>query len=505
MSEAPVPLIAGVGLSKRFGATLALDNVSFEVAAGEVHALVGENGAGKTTLLNILSGVIQPDAGELRIASEKVSIASPKHAQMQGIATVFQELSLTGSVSIAENIFAGRAPARLGLIDWKRLEAAAKDLLGKLGVDIDVRMPLSSLPVSVRQMVEIAKAISLDARVLLLDEPTAALNPTEAKRLFQVIRGVAESGLGLVYISHHLSEVLRIADRITVLRDGRVVTQRLPDATDQAGLVRDMVGREVAGWTRLRNPRERPPLLEARRLSREGQFQDVDLTIGVGEIVGLAGLVGSFRGQLGRTLCGILASSAGEILIRGRAVHWRGLKHAMRERVAYLPEDRKSDGLFPDLSVTANIAAASFSRFAGGGIYSRALAEQAARSAIASLSIRPPEPKIPVRALSGGNQQKTLLARWLETDPEILIVDEPTRGVDVAAKHEIHTILARLAENGAGILVISSDLPELMALSDRILVMRAGHTAGELDAANATEEAIIALASGTGAQPSLAA
>jgi ribose transport system ATP-binding protein len=505
MSEAGIPLISIAGLSKRFGATLALDNVSFGLAAGEVHALVGENGAGKTTLLNIFSGVVQPDAGELRIAGEPTSIASPRHAQALGIATVFQELSLSSSVSIAENIFAGRAPSRLGLVDWKTLKASAEGLLDQLGIALDVRQPLAAQPVSVRQMVEIAKAISLNARILLLDEPTAALNPTEAERLFAVIRNLATRGLGIVYISHHLSEVLRIADRITVLRDGRVVAQRRPKETDQSGLVRDMVGRELAGWKRKRTPGARPALLEARGISREGEFGHVNLTIGLGEIVGLAGLTGSFRGQLGRTLCGILTPSAGQILLRGQPMRWRSFAQAIQQRLAYLPEDRKVDGLFPDLSVTANIAAASLPRFARFGIHLWPRAEEVAQFAIASLDIRPRDSRLPIRTLSGGNQQKALLARWLETEPEIVIVDEPTRGVDVGAKHEIHVTLARLAEKGAGILVISSDLPELIALCDRIVVMHAGRITGEVSAVDATEEAIIALASGLAGQSQIAA
>jgi ribose transport system ATP-binding protein len=493
------PLLTVSGVRKRFGATLALDGVSFDVAAGEVHALVGENGAGKTTLMNVLSGVVQPDAGEILLLGESVAIASPKQAQGLGIATVFQELSLTGAVSIAENIFAGRTPSRFGLVDWPRLTRSANELLAELGVALDVRQPLAAAPVAVRQVVEIAKAISLDARVLLLDEPTAALSPVEAERLFAVIGRLAGRGLGIVYISHHLSEVLRAADRITVLRDGRVVARRKPAETDQDALVRDMAGRAIAGWRRHRVRRERPVLLEARGLSRSGAFRDVSLTIGAGEIVGLAGLIGSFRGELGQTLCGILRPTSGEIRLAGRPVRWTSFAEAVRERVAYMPEDRKVDGLFPDLSVTDNITAASLRKVARHGLYSRSRSARIARSAIAALGIKAPDPAGPVRALSGGNQQKALLARWLETDPRVLIVDEPTRGVDVAAKHEIHAILADLAEAGAGLLVISSDLIELTALADRILVMHAGRIVGELDAQGASEADIVALASGLGA------
>ena len=490
------PLIAVSGLTKSFGATRALDDVSLELAAGEVHALIGENGAGKTTLMNVLSGVVQPDAGQVRLLGRPVSIASPKHAQNLGIATVFQELSLTSEVSIAENIFAGRAPTRFGLIDWRRLSRDASALLAELGIELDVLRPLGDASVSVRQMVEIAKAISLDARILLLDEPTAALSPVEADRLFAVIRKLTSRGFGVIYVSHHLSEVLRIADRITVLRDGRVTARRKPGETDQDRLVRDMVGRQLSEWSRRRTGQRGGALLEARRLSRDGEFRDVDLTVSAGEIVGVAGLIGSFRGALGRTLCGILAPSTGEILLHGKPVRWTGIAHAVRERVAYVPEDRKANGLFPDLSLTANVIAASLPKQAWCGIHSPHRATRVASAAISKLDIKAHSPKSPVRTLSGGNQQKTLLARWLETNPELLIVDEPTRGVDIAAKHEIHALLARLAESGVGILLISSDAMELIALSDRILVMRAGRIVGEVDGLAATEEGIVALASG---------
>ena len=490
------PLLAVSGVTKSFGATRALDDVSLELVSGEVHALIGENGAGKTTLMNVLSGVVQPDAGSVQILGLPVSIASPKQAQKLGIATVFQELSLTAEVSIAENIFAGRAPTKFGLIDWRKLSRAANALLAELGIELDVRRPLGDAPISVKQMVEIAKAISLDARVLLLDEPTAALSPVEADRLFNVIRKLAARGLGIVYVSHHLSEVLHIADRITVLRDGRVAARRTPAEADQASLVRDMVGRELAQWSRRRSADRGPLLLEARGLSRDGEFHNVDLAIAAGEIVGLAGLIGSFRGALGRTLCGILSPSSGEILLRGKPIRWTGLAQAVREGVAYLPEDRKVDGLFLDLSLTANVVAASLPKVAWRGIHSPPQAARIARSAIARLGIKASGPESPMRALSGGNQQKTLLARWLETEPQILIVDEPTRGVDISSKHEIHALLAHLAEKGVGILLISSDLMELIALSDRVVVMHRGRVAGELGATAATEARIIALASG---------
>jgi ABC-type sugar transport system ATPase subunit len=485
-------------VSKRFGATVALDGVSFDLAAGEVHALIGENGAGKSTLTNILSGVVQPDAGDILIGGKPVSIASPRHAQALGIATVFQELSLTETVSIGENIFAGRAPSRFGMIDWPRLEREAHALLAELGIDLDVRQALTEAPVSVRQMVEIAKAISLEARALLLDEPTAALSPVEVKRLFELVRRLAARGLGIVYISHHLSEVLAIADRITVLRDGRVVAQHGPDETDQEGLVRDMVGRDVARLRRGRGTAAGPVLLEARNLSRPNEFHNVDLVLKAGEVVGITGLMGSYRSELAQALCGIRRPGSGEIRLRGTPVRFRDLAHAIAKRIAYVPQDRKNEGLFLDMPLAENIAAASQGKISRLGVFSRAKSDALAGDAITRLGIKASGPQSPARALSGGNQQKALLARWLATDPEIIIVDEPTRGVDVAAKHDIHVLLAGLVEKGAAVLLISSDMAELLNLSDRLLVMHAGRIVGDLDPATTREEDIIALASGPG-------
>ena len=489
-------LLSTTGISKHFGATVALDDVSFNLRAGEIHALVGENGAGKSTLTNILAGVVQPDSGEISIDGNPVAIHSPRQAQLLGIATVFQELSLTGTVSIGENIFAGRAPSRFGMIVWQRLEQDARALLGDLGISLDVRQPLAQAPVSVRQMVEIAKAMSLKARILLLDEPTAALSPVEVERLFTLIARLTERGLGIVYISHHLSEVLKIADRITVLRDGRVVAERKPHETDQDGLVRDMVGREVSGLRRERIESAGATVIEARNLSRPREFQNVDLALKAGEIVGIAGLMGSFRTELGQTLCGILRPTSGEIRLRGAPIRFSGLAQAVRQGIAYVPQDRKTDGLFLDMTLAANIAAASQSKVARYGIYQRARSEALACAAIALLGIKAPGPDSTVRTLSGGNQQKALLARWLETDPEIIIVDEPTRGVDVAAKHDIHVLLAELAAKKAAILIISSDLVELMNLCDRLVIMHAGRIVGEVEPKAAREEEIIALASG---------
>jgi ABC-type sugar transport system ATPase subunit len=489
-------LLSARNVSRRFGATLALDGVSLDLCAGEVHAIVGENGAGKSTLLNVLSGVLRPDDGQIEIEGRPVAFASPRDARALGIATVFQELSLAGSVSIAENIFAGRTPSRFGLVEWARLNRQAAATLAGLGVAVDVRRPLAEASVSLRQMVEIAKAISADARILLLDEPTAALATAEAERLFETIAALKARGIGIVYISHHLSEVLRIADRVTVLRDGRVVATREARGTDQEQLVRDMVGRELAGWTRERRRARGAVLLDARGLGRAGAFRDVSLQLAAGEIVGLAGLMGSFRSELGRALCGILRPTAGEIRLRGEPIRWASIADAMRRRVAYVPAERKTDGLFLDLSLAENVTVAAAAKISRGGLFSCSRAAAAARRAIERLRIKAPGPAVRVGALSGGNQQKTLLARFLEIGPEVLIVEEPTRGVDVGSKREIHALLARLAEDGAAILLISSDLVELIGICDRILVMHAGRIAGELGAGEASEEAIVALASG---------
>jgi ribose transport system ATP-binding protein len=494
MSAAPLLEIQEV--SKGFNGTQALSRVSFALAAGEVHALIGENGAGKSTLVNIIAGVLQPDEGSIRIAGETVSIENPRRAQALGIGMVFQELSLIESLSVAENLLVNRAPTRFGLVDWRRLNERTHAILAPFGFAVDPEALVADLPVSKRQLVEIAKALSLDVRIFILDEPTSALTPDEVEALFAVTRKLRAQGIGVIYITHRMAEVFAIADRVTVLRDGRVVTTRPIAACDPDAIIRAMVGRAIEAALDRPHRDAGAPLLEARGLSRAGSFESINLTLHAGEIVGLAGLMGARRSDLGRTLSGALRPTDGQIVIGGQSVRLKSVGAAMQHGIAYLTDERKSDGLFLDMSVADNVIAPSLHRFARFGLIDSRAGTHAARQRMEALQIKAPDERQIVARLSGGNQQKVMLAKGLETGPRIFVIDEPTKGVDVGTKQEIHHILRDLADGGATLLVISSDLPELLLLSDRILVMREGHIVGELDRTEATEEAIMTIAAG---------
>ncbi|HJW10451.1 MAG TPA: sugar ABC transporter ATP-binding protein, partial [Albitalea sp.] len=441
--------------------------------------------------------VVEPDAGEIRIDGRSVHFASPKDAQQSGIGTVFQELSLMPMLSVAENVYPHRAPVtRGGFIRWSALYRQAQALLAPFGVQVDVRALVERLPTSTRQVVEIAKALSLDARVLLLDEPTSALTPDESAALFAVVRQLKARGIGIVYISHHLHEVFELADRITVLRDGRKIDTLRRADTDTARIVRMMVGRDLSAMFEPRRGTRGQRLLRAERLGHTGTFRDVTLDLHAGEIVGLAGLMGSRRSELGQALAGALQPTAGTIAIDGRPVTLRHVADAIDHGIAYLPAERKTEGLFLDHSIADNVIAASLPQFSDHGLLATARRDSAAQDYVARLNVRAADVQQPVGRLSGGNQQKVLLAKWLVTKPRLLIVDEPTRGIDVGAKAEIHALLRRLADDGAGLLVISSDLPELLGLADRIVVMHEGRISGEMPASVATEEALLHCAVG---------
>jgi ABC-type sugar transport system ATPase subunit len=498
-ASTPLPLLEALNIRKAFPGTQALDGVSFDLLPGEVHALVGENGAGKSTLVNILSGVIRPDAGEIRIVGRPVHIANPRQAQELGIGTVFQELSVVPALSVAENIFANRAPTRtlLDLIDWPALYVNTRALLDPFEADIDPRTLVRNLNISARQIVEIAKALSLNARILILDEPTTALTPDEVQLLFRVIRRLRAAGLGIVFISHRMQEVLDIADRVTVLRDGRLVGTYPASQLTVDDLIRLMVGRELSAMFDRHDSKAAEgagaPLLRVQGLSGSG-FQDVSFVLRRGEIVGLAGLKGAGRSELARALVGAQPVQAGELWVDGRRVAIHSPMDAAVLGIGYLPADRKSEGLFLDMTVRDNVAAASLSRLSRFGLVDTRRAELMAQNFVHRLAIHTPGVYQVVRRLSGGNQQKVMLARWLARQPKILIVDEPTRGIDVGTRAEIHHLLRELADQGVGIIVISSDLTELLGLSDRILVMREGRITGQLDAAEADEQKVMALA-----------
>jgi ribose transport system ATP-binding protein len=491
----PRVLLQLADVTKSFGKTRALSNVAFDLLAGEVHALVGENGAGKSTLLGILSGVISPDQGRIEIEGDRVAIDGAARAQAFGIGTVFQELSLAGSVSVAENIFVGRLPTVMGFVRWSKLRHAASDVLSEFDIKIDVDQPVNSLPLGTRQLVEIGKALSLNSRILLLDEPTSALTVEEVDALFRVLRRLKMRGIGIVYVSHKMSEVFRIADRITVLRDGRRVSTRPVSETSPDSLLHDMVGRHLTGLTDARSVPGRPALA-ARGLSRRGEFTEVDLVIRFGEVVGLAGLLGAYRSQLTCTLAGVLQPHAGTIEVCGEPVRFRDLRDAMGLGIAYVPDDRRTDGLFLTRSVTENAVVTTLRRFTHIGVVDASASRAAARQMVERFHIKTTGLGAPAGKLSGGNQQKLMLSKWLQIDPAILLVNEPTKGVDVEAKSDIHQEIRQLAAAGKAVLIVSSDLPELLAVSDRIVVMREGHMVGALESRSATEEQILKIASG---------
>ena len=492
-------LVSLRGLSKSFAGVQALDKVAFELRAGEVHALMGENGAGKSTLMKVLAGIHARDAGEIEIEGRPVDIASPRAAQALGIGIVHQELNLMRHLSAAQNIFIGREPRRgLGLfLDEERLNADASRLFERLNLDLDPRTPVADLTVARQQMVEIAKALSFDSKVLIMDEPTAALNAQEVADLFRVVRQLRDEGVGIVYISHRMDELQQIADRVTVMRDGRTIATVAMQDTSVAAIIHMMVGRALE-----ENLRGAPPdtarnevALEVRRLRRGAAIRDVSFSVRQGEILGFAGLMGAGRTEVARAVFGADPVDGGEILVHGRPVRIRTPRDAVAHGIGYLSEDRKQFGLATAMDVQANIAMTSLSRLLRLGVFidSGAIAETAA-GYVRQLGIRTPSVAQPVKLLSGGNQQKVVIAKWLLRDCDILFFDEPTRGIDVGAKAEIHKLIDALAAQGKAIVVISSELPEIVRLSHRVVVMCEGRVTGELDAGEATQESIMQLA-----------
>ena len=484
--------------AKHFGAVQALIDGSVLLRAGEVHALVGENGAGKSTLVKVLAGVYQPDSGTLEVAGQQVTLHGPAAARAAGIAVIYQEPTLFPDLTVAENMFIGRQPLRSGRrIDRRAMQDEAGAIFKRLGVPLDPARLARGLSIADQQVVEIGKALSLDARVIVMDEPTAALSAAEVDRLFEVVRTLRANGAAVLFISHRLEEVFTICQRVTVMRDGRhVLTSPLAGLT-AADLVRAMVGRELA---------ERPPeaggatpgdpLLAVERLTREGIFTDVSFTVRAGEIVALAGLVGSGRSEVARAIFGIDRYDAGSVTVRGRQLRKASPTSAMAAGVGFVPEDRRQQGLVMDMSVQQNVALASLGRLRKGGLI-RASAERAmAADWAARLKIRYGRLTDPVDMLSGGNQQKVVLAKWLGRKPAVLIVDEPTRGIDVGTKAEVHHLLVELAKGGVAVLMISSELPEVLGVSDRILVMREGELVAEFSHAAASEEAVMSAAMG---------
>ena len=490
-------LIQLVGVGKSFGMNVVLDGVDFDLRPGEVHALCGENGAGKSTCLGLLYGLHQPSAGRILCDGKEQHVENPSHAQSLGIGCVFQELSLAGALSVAENIYAGRAPTRMGVVDWPELRRRAKTLLAEFGLDIDVSLPVDSLPISSRQIVEIAKALSLNSRVLLLDEPTSALAPDEVDALFEVLRGLTQKGIGIVYVSHHMAEIFRISDRITVLRDGRHINTLPASDTSQEQVVAEMIGGGHPGDINRSGDVAGAEVLSVRNLSHAGEFDDVSFSIKAGEIVGMAGLMGARRSEIVRSIIGLMHGATGDVSFHGAPANFASLRQAMYAGVGFVPEERKTEGLFLEQSLSDNLIAASLSEHTSLGLMRNRSIKAASKSAIDAFSVKAGSISEDVGALSGGNQQKIMLAKWLKRSPDLLIVEEPTKGVDVGAKFQIHTELLRRAAEGMAILIVSSDFPELVSLATRILVVHEGRLMGDVIAAEATESTLLQMAAGS--------
>ena len=492
-TEAPTPLLAVEGLRKEFPGVVALDGVSFDVRPGEVHVVLGENGAGKSTLIKCLAGVYQPDAGRVLVDGEPRHLHTARDAERLGIATIHQELNLVPGLSVAENVLLGRPPRRFGLIDRKEARRQAAAALARVGLEIDPTTPVRELGIARQQLVEIAKALSLDARVLILDEPTAALTDDEVDRLLGLMRELRQRGVGMIFISHHLEEIRRIGDRVTVLRDGRSVGM-LPATADQDELVRMMVGRTIDA----QYPRRRMPpgevLLEVDGLTAVGRFESIGLTVRAGEVVGLAGLVGAGRTEVLRAIAGVDRYASGTVRVRGARVRGGSVHAAVDAGIGLVPEDRKAQGLVLGASVQENLSLVTLRAATRWGVVDFGRLRAAAAEIIRRLAIRTPSARTTVRTLSGGNQQKVVIGKWLTANPAVLLLDEPTRGIDVGAKVEIYELINALTDDGRGVLLVSSDLPEVLGICDRVLVMSRGRLVGELDHSQATQDAVMALA-----------
>jgi len=490
---AGVELLRVEGLVKNFPGVVALDGVSFDLHAGEVHVLLGENGAGKSTLIKCLAGVYQPDGGQVFVDGSPVHIHNTAQAQALGIATIYQEFNLVPQLSVAENVMLGRQPRSFGIVDPRRMHAEASRAMERVGLRLDPRTPVSRLGVARQQLVEIAKALSLDARVLILDEPTAALADDEVDRLLELMAGLRESGVGMVFISHHLDEIRRIGQRVTVLRDGRSVGT-VPADTSTDELVQMMVGRSIEShYPRVRtDPAEE--LLSVEHLTSEGVFEDVSLTVRAGEVVGLAGLVGAGRTEVLRAVFGADRYDSGIVTVRGSQVARHDVHGAIDAGLGLVPEDRKAQGLVLGASVGDNLGLVSLRKVTRAGLVDRGRLRELARDAVKDLGIRTPGIQTTVNNLSGGNQQKVVMGKWLAADPAVLLLDEPTRGVDVGAKVEIYKLINKLTASGRGVLLVSSDLPEVLGICDRVLVMAQGLIVGELTHEEATQDSVMALA-----------
>jgi ribose transport system ATP-binding protein len=499
LSTAPPvpPLLEMRGITKTFPGVKALTDVDFDVRSGEVHALVGENGAGKSTLMKILAGVYERDAGEVLLKGKPIHFTNPRQAQLAGIVTIYQELNQVPEMSVTENIFLGSELERGIVLKWSEMHDKARELLSKLHLDIDPRQPIRNLGVAQQQMVEVAKALHQKADLIIMDEPTSSLSIREINDLFAIVKELKEAGVAIVYISHHLEETFAIADRITVLRDGRNVATKPTGELNIDSLVRLMVGRDLSE----KYPKEIIPrgeeILRVENLSRAGVLSDINFTAYAGEVLGIAGLVGAGRTELARAVFGADLIDSGKFFVKGQPVKIANPNDAIQHGIGLLTEDRKQQGLFLQMSVRDNIVMAVLKRLTKGLRTNRRKEVDVAQRYIDNMNIKASSQEQLAINLSGGTQQKVVLGKWMSTEPRVLIFDEPTRGIDVGAKVEIYKMMNELAKQGVAIMMISSELPEILGMSDRVLVMRGGRIRGELTRAEATEEKIMEFATGT--------
>jgi len=493
------PLLDAGGVTKRFPGVLALDGVDLSLTPGRVHALVGENGAGKSTLIKILSGAYRADAGEIVHDGHPVAFARPLDARAAGISTIYQEVNLIPLMSVARNLFLGREPRRLGLLDLRRMNREAERVLAGYGVHVDVTRPLGTIGLGARQMVALARAVAEDAKLLIMDEPTSSLEPREVETLFSVVASLTAKGMAVLYVSHRLEELYRLCETVTVLRDGRVVHTGPLAGLDRLALVAHMLGRELdqvreEGTTRFGEHRDHtgPPLMRAEGLTKRHVLRGVGLTVRAGEVTGLGGLLGAGRSETAKAIVGALPLDSGTVTVDGRRVRRLSPAAAIRAGMALLPEDRKAEGIVPDLSVRENILLAAMPRVSRFGFVSRKRQDRIVATFMKRLRIKAAGPEQKVGELSGGNQQKVLLARWLCLNPRLLLLDEPTRGIDVGAKAEVQALIDELAADGLAVVLISSDLEELVEGADRIVVLRAGAVVTELEGDDVDEPAVMA-------------
>jgi ABC-type sugar transport system ATPase subunit len=505
------PLLRMTLISKRFPGVQALDNVGLEVLPGEVHALLGENGAGKSTLLKVLSGAQQPDSGTIDFGGQRLTMTSPHDAQRRGIVTIYQEFTLAPNMTIAENVFIGREPGTGVFVNWRKMAEETRAITTQLGLQLRPMSIVRNLNVAEQQMVEIARALSMKSRLIVMDEPTSALSSNEVAKLFRIIRDLKAQGLSIIFVTHRVEEVMQICDRYTVLRDGRLVGSGSIADTSIDNIIRLMVGRQVnALFARREKTDPGEVVLSVEGLTRRGNAQDRNATVLAevcfkarrGEVLGIAGLVGAGRTEMARAVFGADPFDSGRVSIDGRQVHIGSPRDAIRYGIGLVPEDRKQQALFLALAVRINLTMASHDRISRWGMF---MDEEAERAMVEEyrkkLNIRMASPEQLIASLSGGNQQKVTLARWLALRPKVLIVDEPTRGIDIGAKVEVHNLLFEMASSGISVIAISSELPEVLAISDRIVTMREGHVTGEINGEDANEEILLSMMTLSGKTP----